>query len=121
MKTLIRIEEAAICIISIFILFNYDYGLSWWLFGLLFFLPDVGMIGYVVNNRIGSITYNLTHHKAVGIILFFTGYFFKIGNLELAGIVLVAHSSFDRVLGYGLKYPDSFKNTSLGTIGRHVA
>lgn len=29
----------------------------------------------------------------------------------------MAHSTFDRVLGYGLKYPDSFKHTSIGYIG----
>jgi len=38
--------------------------------------------------------------------------------LMLAGIVLVAHTSFDRMLGYGLKYPDDFRHTSLGWIGR---
>lgn len=34
------------------------------------------------------------------------------------GIVMFAHSSFDRVLGYGLKYCDNFKNTHLGAIGK---
>jgi hypothetical protein len=36
----------------------------------------------------------------------------------LAGTILLGHSSLDRVLGYGLKYPDSFQNTHLGVIGR---
>lgn len=31
---------------------------------------------------------------------------------------MLAHSSLDRVLGYGLKYPDSFSHTHLGRIGR---
>ena len=34
----------------------------------------------------------------------------------LAGIILFGHSSFDRILGYGLKYTDSFKNTHLGSL-----
>lgn len=34
--------------------------------------------------------------------------------LSLIGIVMLAHSSLDRVLGYGLKYPDSFQRTHLG-------
>jgi len=31
---------------------------------------------------------------------------------------LLGYSSLDRVVGYGLKYPDEFKNTHLGVIGR---
>ncbi len=31
---------------------------------------------------------------------------------------LFAHSSMDRMLGYGLKYEDSFGNTHLGMIGK---
>jgi hypothetical protein len=31
---------------------------------------------------------------------------------------LLGHSSFDRVLGYGLKYDDDFKHTHLGWIGK---
>lgn len=37
--------------------------------------------------------------------------------LQLAGLILLGHSSLDRVLGYGLKYADSFKHTHLGWIG----
>ena len=39
-------------------------------------------------------------------------------ELEIAGIILLAHSAFDRMLGYGLKYSDSFKNSHLGKIGK---
>jgi hypothetical protein len=39
----------------------------------------------------------------------------------IAGIVLFGHSAFDRILGYGLKYPDSFNNTHLGRIGKEPA
>jgi len=31
---------------------------------------------------------------------------------------LFGHSSFDRVMGYGLKHEDAFQNTHLGRIGR---
>ncbi|MFN3665935.1 MAG: DUF4260 family protein, partial [Sediminibacterium sp.] len=33
-------------------------------------------------------------------------------------LVLLAHSTFDRVAGYGLKYFDSFDHTHLGWIGK---
>ena len=34
---------------------------SWGLFALLFLVPDVSMIGYFVNPRVGAITYNAVH------------------------------------------------------------
>ncbi|MBI2283378.1 MAG: DUF4260 family protein [Bacteroidetes bacterium] len=36
----------------------------------------------------------------------------------LTGPLLYAHSSFDRVMGYGLKYRDSFNNKHLGRTGK---
>jgi hypothetical protein len=31
---------------------------------------------------------------------------------------LFGHSAFDRMLGYGMKYTDSFQHTHLGLIGK---
>ena len=31
---------------------------------------------------------------------------------------LFGHSSFDRIMGYGLKHEDAFQNTHLGKIGK---
>ena len=74
-------------------------------------------VGYLVNARIGAITYNFIHHKGLAIAIYLAGSFFEIPELTLAGIVLFAHSSMDRVFGYGLKYADDFKHTHLGWIG----
>jgi hypothetical protein len=38
--------------------------------------------------------------------------------LQFTGLILLGHSSLDRALGYGLKYPDAFQNTHLGIIGK---
>lgn len=45
-------------------------------------------------------------------------WFLHLPLAELAGAILFAHSSLDRILGYGLKHFDSFRNTHLGTIGK---
>lgn len=45
-------------------------------------------------------------------------FFLHLPLLQLAGVILLGHSSLDRVLGYGLKHADSFQNTHLGVIGR---
>jgi hypothetical protein len=38
----------------------------------------------------------------------------------LAGIILFAHSSMDRLFGYGLKYFTGFSDTHLGKIGKEM-
>ncbi len=119
MKALLRIEEAAMLAFAIYL--NSLLPFPGWYFWAWFLAPDVGFIGYAVNTRVGAFTYNLLHHKGVAIALYLAGLYLSEPALQLAGLVLFGHSSFDRVLGYGLKYPDSFQNTHLGVIGRKEA
>ena len=114
MKELLRIEELALAVLAVFLFRGLGY--AWWWFPVLFLAPDVSMIGYAAGPRVGAATYNLVHHKAVAVAVYIAGYFAKSHAMQLAGLVMLAHSSADRVLGYGLKYPDSFKHTHLGTI-----
>jgi hypothetical protein len=60
------------------------------------------------------VTYDLFHHKLIAIVVLGAGWYMGMPVLTLSGLLLYAHSSFDRVLGYGLKYFDSFKHTHLG-------
>lgn len=116
MKNLLRLEEVAMFGLALYL--NSFLPFAGWVFWALLLTPDLSMLGYLVNPRIGAITYNLIHHKALAIVLYFAGYFFVIHELTLAGVVLFAHSSMDRVFGYGLKYADDFKRTHLGWIGK---
>lgn len=118
MKISLKFEEAAMAAIAIYFLSIYNLELPLWLWVILFFAPDIGMIGYAANTKTGAFTYNLFHHKGVAIVIAATGYFFQNEVLTAIGILLFAHSSFDRMLGYGLKYANSFHNTHLGKIGR---
>ena len=79
-------------------------------------LPDLNMIGYAVNTRIGAATYNFAHHKAVAITVLLSGWYLSNSGVELVGIILFGHASLDRIFGYGLKYPDAFKHTHLGQL-----
>jgi len=115
MKNLLRIEEVAMLGLAIYL--NSYLPFEGWVFWGLFLLPDLGMLGYLINAKIGAITYNLLHHKGIAIAIYFTGYFLIIHELTLAGVVLFGHSSFDRIFGYGLKFFDNFKNTHMGWIG----
>jgi hypothetical protein len=54
-------------------------------------------------------------------LVYVLGAYFNNQLLQLIGLILFGHSSMDRALGYGLKYPDSFQNTHLGIIGKQAA
>lgn len=115
MKTLLRLEELMMFALALLLFSGLDR--SWGLFALLFFAPDLSMLGYLINPRLGAWTYNLVHHKGLGITLYALGVLFTVPWLAFAGILLFAHSSLDRVFVYGLKHEDSFQNTHLGRIG----
>ena len=116
MKALLRLEELLLFGLALFLFAGLDYG--WGLYALLFFAPDLSMIGYLANPRFGAWTYNLIHHKGLAVAVYVVGYLLSIPWLMFTGTILLGHSSFDRVLGYGLKHEDAFQNTHLGRIGR---
>ena len=111
---LLRLEGLAILVAAVLI--YGQLGGDWLAFVLLLFVPDVSMLGYVVNARVGAITYNIGHFLALPLIL---------GLLALAGgwltgvllaLIWLAHIGLDRLLGYGLKYATEFKATHLGRV-----
>ena len=115
MKNLLRVEELAELLLAIYLFTLLDY--AWWWLLVLFLTPDLGMLGYLANTRIGAFTYNLVHHKAVAIGFYLLGALLGNPLLQLIGVILLAHSAFDRAMGYGLKHPDDFKHTHLGWLG----
>jgi hypothetical protein len=74
------------------------------------------MLGYLVNSKVGATTYNIFHHKGIAIVCIAIGYFTNVEVLLSIGILLFAHASFDRAMGYGLKYFTGFNDTHLGKI-----
>lgn len=119
MKTLLKLEEFFLFVLSLFLFSQLDYGWIW--YALLFLAPDLSMIGYLANPRIGAWTYNLVHHKGIAVALYVLGALLSVPWLMFAGTILLGHSSLDRVFGYGLKYPDAFQHTHLGRIGKQNA
>lgn len=115
MKQLVKLEEAALFAFSIY-LFSQT-GFAWWWYPALLLVPDLSMLGYVHNPRTGAAVYNFFHHKALAVLVLVVGWHGSHDWLELSGIILLGHTCMDRVAGYGLKYPDDFKHTSLGWIG----
>lgn len=115
MRNLIRVEELGLVLLAAFLFSQLNY--AWWLFAVLLLAPDLSMAGYLGGPQLGSISYNLFHHKGVAVLVYIAGVILLSPPVQFAGLILLAHSSLDRVFGYGLKYPDSFRNTHLGAIG----
>ncbi len=124
MRNLLRLEELAqflLCLVALIM-----NSVPWWAYLLLFIGPDVGMMGYLVNPRVGAFTYNLLHHKGIAVLLLIAGMAVEMGNMLTnvqsvyitAALVIYGHASMDRILGYGLKFGDNFHHTHLGWIGK---
>lgn len=116
MKKLLTLEEIAQFLLGIFLFSRLDF--AWWWFPALILVPDLSMVGYLVNPKIGAWLYNFFHHKLLAVIVFVLGYYIDNQVFVLTGTILFAHSAMDRIFGYGLKYEDAFSNTHLGKIGK---
>ncbi|MBV1933876.1 MAG: DUF4260 domain-containing protein [Parvibaculaceae bacterium] len=89
---------------------------SWTLFALIFLVPDLLMLGYLVNKQLGSITYNFSHNYILPAALLFYGQNISSETLTACSLIWIAHVGFDRLLGYGLKYKTAFKHTHLSSL-----
>jgi hypothetical protein len=116
MKNIIKLEEAAMFGLSIYVL--YWLQAEWWWYLVLVIGPDISMLGYLAGNKVGAACYNLFHHKGVAVALFVAGLLLPHLLVQAIGIVLFGHSSMDRLFGYGLKTNEGFKYTHLGIIGK---
>ena len=82
----------------------------------LLLVPDVSMIGYLHNTRTGALTYNLVHTYALPVLLIVVCTATGTTLLLQLGLIWLAHIGMDRSVGYGLKYPNAFKDTHLGRV-----
>lgn len=116
MKTVLKLEELGLFLFGIYLFSMLIY--AWWWFLVLLLVPDLSMIGYVFGNKSGAFLYNFFHHRAVAVLIYLVGIYTTNSVMQLTGIILFAHSSMDRMMGYGLKYETGFKFTHLGAIGK---
>ncbi len=114
MRNLVRLEEFTMLLGGLYLFSLLGY--SWWVLLLLILIPDIGMIGYVVNPRVGAVTYNICHHRSAALLFLGLGILLSSSTLQLVGVIMWCHACMDRMLGYGLKYSDSFWHTHLGMI-----
>ncbi len=110
-RLILRLEGLS-CFLLSFVVFHYFQG-SWWLFAALFFVPDIGLLGYFFNINTGNVAYNLFHTEVGPVILAFFGLLLGLPLLTNIAIIWYSHINFDRMLGFGLKNNSRFKTTHL--------
>ena len=108
---LLKFEYAILLVLTLML--YHHLGCSWVLFAVLFLTPDLSMLGYLANPRLGSALYNLGHTLFIPLTLFATACFTHHPVLIAIANIWISHIAFDRLLGYGLKYPTHFKDTHL--------
>lgn len=115
-NTLLKLEGLAVFLLALSIYWQQSF--SWTLFWSTVLLPDIALLGYLVNAKVGARMYNITHAKLLPSVLAVVA--IVMGNALYLALALIwfVHIGIDRMLGYGLKYPEGFKITHLGTIGQ---
>ncbi|NNF03232.1 MAG: DUF4260 domain-containing protein [Rhodothermales bacterium] len=89
---------------------------SWWMFALLFLAPDISFGGYLAGPKVGAVVYNLFHTYATPLATLAAGVLSGSSVCIQVAIIWIAHIGLDRLLGYGLKSAEGFRNTHLGQL-----
>ena len=93
MKNLLKLEELAQFLACVIIL-KWVISVQWWVYLLLLIGPDIGMVGYLFNAKVGAITYNLFHHKGIALVVVLISWVSGLvvmpfaGHLFITGIIL---------------------------------
>jgi hypothetical protein len=111
-KTLLR-WEALLIMVGAIIVYAKLSG-HWGMFALLFLVPDLSMLGYLINRSAGAAVYNVGHSYVSPCVLALCGLAMASPPLYSFALIWVAHIGFDRMLGFGLKYSSGFGDTHLG-------
>ncbi|MGE7889544.1 DUF4260 domain-containing protein [Bacillus cereus] len=110
-KRIVHFEGLVVLLATIYAYSIYEF--SWIIFWVFLLAPDLSMLAYGINNRVGANIYNLFHTYIISILIAIIGIFFKIDTVIMIGLIWTAHIGMDRMFGYGLKYEKDFKDTHI--------
>lgn len=106
---ILRLESMALLIAALAF-----YGLrggSWALFTLLFLVPDLSALGYLVGETAGTACYNAAHTTILPFALIALGALGGHPLVLLLATIWLAHIGWDRLIGYGLKEVGAARRT----------
>jgi hypothetical protein len=115
-RTLLRLE--GLTLFAGMTLLYWVWAGYWWVYGILFLVPDISFAAYLAGPRIGAVVYNAAHSYMAPMTLMVTGFALASPLTLSIAMIWLAHIGIDRALGYGLKYSAGFGFTHLGRIGK---
>lgn len=115
-RTMLRLEGLAM--LAAALLGYAQLGAGWGAFALLFFVPDLSLLGFLAGPRVGAAVYNAAHSYLGAFAVLVAGVLGEQPVALAVGLVWCAHIGFDRLLGFGLHHGGGFGVTHLGRIGR---
>ena len=116
LRTLLRLEGLTL-FVGMTLLYAVWDG-SWWVYAIVFLVPDLSFAAYLAGPRAGAIIYNAAHSYMAPMALMTTGFALSSPLVLSIAMIWLAHIGIDRALGYGLKYFAGFGFTHLGRIGK---
>jgi hypothetical protein len=113
---LLRLEALLVFLIAL-ICYSGLHG-SWFLFVVLFLVPDVSLFGYIAegNGRFAAAFYNGLHCYAVPLAIALIAWRLHSVVIERIAIIWVAHIALDRLIGFGLKYAQAANPTHMQSV-----
>ena len=118
-RTLLRLE--GLTLFASMTLLYAVWGGSWWIYFILFLVPDLSFAAYLAGAKPGAIVYNAAHSYMAPVSLMVAGLALSSPLTLSIAMIWMAHIGIDRALGYGLKYSAGFGFTHLGRIGKEAA
>jgi hypothetical protein len=115
----LRLEGLAVAVLALALYART--GASWWLLAALWLVPDLSIAGYLAGPLWGSRAYNTVHSYLLPIALACAGLWLPYRLLLPVALIWANHIGVDRLLGYGLKYPNGFGFTHLARPGKKTA
>ena len=119
LRTLLRLEGLTL-FAGMTVLYAVWDG-SWWVYAILFLVPDLSFAAYLAGPQVGAIVYNAAHSYLAPMTLMVAGFSMASPLVLSIAMIWLAHIGIDRALGYGLKYKTGFGFTHLGRIGKDAA
>src|SRR3984893_18959882 len=97
LRTLLRLE--GLTLFAGMTLLYAVWGGSWWVYALLFFVPDLSFAAYLAGPRLGAIVYNAAHSYMAPMTLNIAGFALASPLVLSIAMIWLAHIGIDRALG----------------------
>ena len=106
--------EGFVFLIVCCVAYQHFYAGHWLLFAALFLVPDIALFAYAFpNKKFAAAVYNIVHSYVIPVALGLIAWHENWKFADQIMLIWLAHISFDRMLGFGLKFPEQFRHTHI--------